>query len=507
MTDPVGTDAARIRRIEISDFRAFPTSQPADILLDGCNLLVFGENGSGKSSVYRALRELFSLKPQQALDHRNRLDPASATPNPLVRVTLSDNTAYEWTQASHPTAAVYEIALRSAFLTHTRLREMNYSLDGPRTPPNLFDYAVETFLADYLTLVSGAGGGGRRTVGELWADVLATQRKNVRRTERYIRETEEACLRFNDGMTEALNTLEVHARPLLRELLSVLAPDGLELIRFNFSPTGYDSTKRPAFDGDATAIRNRRLTAVVAFSGYEPPVLQDFLNEGRQSALAIAICLAARRICVPEGRNQLKLLVMDDLLISMDASHRRPVLKVILEQFSDWQIILLTHDRYWFQLAREQLKLGDWKTVEIYEHFNKAGLLTPVVRPVPDDMAAAILEQADSFLADHHPAAACNYARSACEIVLRRACNKLGVKFQLPIDDAPPPSLQTLLTKAMNAANQPHRDFFETLQALKPHKKFVLNPLSHDPAHPIPRAEVEAAIEAVKAVSAAYDAI
>jgi ABC-type uncharacterized transport system fused permease/ATPase subunit len=53
----------RISKIELSDFRAFPG--PQDYTLDlgpsGSNLLLYGENGSGKSSLFRAIQEFFRL--------------------------------------------------------------------------------------------------------------------------------------------------------------------------------------------------------------------------------------------------------------------------------------------------------------------------------------------------------------------------------------------------------------------------------------------------------------
>ena len=48
---------ATITKIEIDGFKAFPKQFILD-LLDGRNLLVYGENGSGKSSVYYALHAL-----------------------------------------------------------------------------------------------------------------------------------------------------------------------------------------------------------------------------------------------------------------------------------------------------------------------------------------------------------------------------------------------------------------------------------------------------------------
>ena len=46
----------RITKIEIKNFRAFPRTYQIDLHKAGKNLLVYGENGSGKSSLYLALK-------------------------------------------------------------------------------------------------------------------------------------------------------------------------------------------------------------------------------------------------------------------------------------------------------------------------------------------------------------------------------------------------------------------------------------------------------------------
>lgn len=48
---------AAISKITIDGFKAFPDSFTLD-LEDGKNLLMYGENGSGKSSIYYALHSL-----------------------------------------------------------------------------------------------------------------------------------------------------------------------------------------------------------------------------------------------------------------------------------------------------------------------------------------------------------------------------------------------------------------------------------------------------------------
>ena len=54
----------KITKIEIKNFRAFYGKYLIDLHKAGKNLLVYGENGSGKTSLYQALMFFYS-------DHQN----------------------------------------------------------------------------------------------------------------------------------------------------------------------------------------------------------------------------------------------------------------------------------------------------------------------------------------------------------------------------------------------------------------------------------------------------
>lgn len=225
-------EAPRLAKIEVTDFRAFPKDHPGvfDLGPAGCNLLAFGENGSGKSSLYRALREMFSTSPGDIQLYRNVFTDG---PAPRVQVTLTNGNVLDWTGASHPTADVIDIARRSAFLTHTALRELIYNTTGPDQPNNIFDIALRHILGDFDATLEG---GSRRSVAELWADVIqafearVTTAKGVRRPQNYVRDVNAACASFNEGMRQALDALEVRAEALLRRLLDVFATDTLSLV-------------------------------------------------------------------------------------------------------------------------------------------------------------------------------------------------------------------------------------------------------------------------------------
>jgi hypothetical protein len=71
-----------------------------------------------------------------------------------------------------------------------------------------------------------------------------------------------------------------------------------------------------------------------------------FLSEGHLDSLGLCLFLAAVRIFNPPG----SLLVLDDVLTSIDKEHRRRVGELLYSEFQDYQIILTTHDEHWNDL-------------------------------------------------------------------------------------------------------------------------------------------------------------
>jgi len=52
-------------------------------------------------------------------------------------------------------------------------------------------------------------------------------------------------------------------------------------------------------------------------------------------------------------RGQAKLVILDDVLQSVDATIRVSVMDYILREFSDWQLVVTAHDRLWQNQLRE----------------------------------------------------------------------------------------------------------------------------------------------------------
>ena len=516
----------RIKRLTLQAFRAFPGQAPAHFDLDGKTLLVYGENGAGKSSIFHALSEFFSLKRSRNLRTLKNVFSGEPETGCAVNVEFNDGApGTSWSlqlrpggfsasafdtqafntrsvQEIHPTTAtggsdvrVTQTALRRACLDYRALLDTNYKQgDGA---VNLFVIALERLLSDFPVPIAG---GVPRTIGELWQAV--EQAKPAKHTTAALARVNQACADFNSSFNQAL----VKLHPLVGSLLGDLIGSDVTVAPFVFGGITYTAAH---YKRDRE-IAGRSLTLDVSYRTHQLAVPQHFLNEARLSALALSIYLAGRLACTPTGTpNALKLLVLDDVLIGLDYSNRLPVLDVLRKYFADWQVLLLTHDRVWFEMARFHLgNTGQWKCLEIFEGEDAArGIPAPSVRAPGDQAAMASLDQARAFLADHHIPAAANYTRAAFELALKSFCERFCVPVAFKTD---PRHLDTeKLMSAVEAWFKTHSAkicMAGVIERVKLFRKVVLNPYSHASPPNIARAEVDGAISAVGQLLEVVDA-
>ncbi len=114
-------------------------------------------------------------------------------------------------------------------------------------------------------------------------------------------------------------------------------------------------------DGVKLMMLNEGVEIAYGFHGNVtyPPV--KYLSESHLNSLGIAVFLASAKIF-----NKLnKFFILDDVITSFDANHRFRLLRLLESEFSDWQILLLTHDRLWFDMIKRELVPQGWLATEI----------------------------------------------------------------------------------------------------------------------------------------------
>ena len=86
-------------------------------------------------------------------------------------------------------------------------------------------------------------------------------------------------------------------------------------------------------------------------------------SEGHVDSLGLCLFLAIRRIHYTQ-RPELSLLILDDVMHSVDANHRRNTANLIFEEFSDHQIIITTHDPLWFEYLKSASRKSKGKITQ-----------------------------------------------------------------------------------------------------------------------------------------------
>ena len=229
------------------------------------------------------------------------------------------------------------------------------------------------------------------------------------------------------------------------------------------------------------------------------------LNEARLPAIALALYLAGLLISIPApvpgGPIYPKLLVLDDVLIGLDMSNRMPVLEILAKYFSDWQVILITHDKVWYEMARLQTSGGaHWTYHELYAEPGGNCLDRPVQHGDGEGWTD-YLARARKHLQEHDERAAATYARAAFESKIKRYCDKEGIAVRYRLDQRMmlAESFWEAIKKKI-AAEGKTAEYQVVFTDIETYRKVVLNPLSHSGAAAISRTEIENAIKAVDAL-------
>ena len=103
-----------------------------------------------------------------------------------------------------------------------------------------------------------------------------------------------------------------------------------------------------------------------------------FTSEGHQDSLGLCIFLAF----VKKFNKGCNLVVLDDVVSTIDAQHRELICKLLFTEFKDYQLIITTHDEVWYEQLRSHQRAygidGDFRNLEIIRWEPDMG---PVIEP------------------------------------------------------------------------------------------------------------------------------
>ena len=237
---------------------------------------------------------------------------------------------------------------------------------------------------------------------------------------------------------------------------------------------------------------NKGLELAMDFHGHPQRPPHGVLSESHLNSLAIALFLAMAETF----NDRLRFLVLDDVVNSFDVEHRGALAELLTDEYSDWQLIVLTHDPVFYQqLARRN---SSWTKYEVTSCTFDDG---PRFRAY---QSGSLLEKANDRLVDGDARGAATGGRRALEDLLQEACE--GMSAPLPFrrgqknDHREIGELIPGLRRVHKTGSRMPADLDKMLTDADAHAQAVLNIESHASPWHASAMEVRAALESIAAL-------
>ena len=461
----------RITKIEIKNFKAFYGTYQIDLHKAGKNLLIYGENGSGKTSLYKALELFLDSSENDAIDfkdHQNLFNADKGYIKLHLRTNPTSNEhVYEWSDDVKETIdlPIITASKSKGFLDYKALLHTHY-LHYESDTVNVFNLLIENLLANITSDVTGL------SIAEEWENFSGQSSSQPD-----VEILEGQLSLFNTELTDRLTELEARASEILDRFGYNVS------FNLNFQEITYNRTNE--------TLDNQEILLKVKFFDEDIPAHHRFLNEAKLSAIALAIYFAGFLL---QPESDLKVLALDDVLIGLDMSNRIPVLDILDEYFSDYQIFLTTYDKAWYEIVKQRTSRGGkWKAVEFYFSQTDAYEI-PVYA---EDKA--YLEKAREYLDANDYKACAIYVRTAFEAAIKQYCEAkdLAIKYRENLRNLRSEDFWAPIKMEEDAAGHLLLDL-RIVDEIERSRKFILNELSHATFVNIYRKELEDAIDAVE---------
>lgn len=389
---------ATISKIEIEGFKAFPNYFSLE--LGDKNLLMYGENGSGKSSIYYALHALLqsafksdkgakyfkvvedsstgegSIVNVENLVNVNQIEKTKkGEVQPYVRITLDNGNKWILNRGglqSENSADESEIRMmnkNAVFINHSYISRFHSARNSEEI--NLWN----VFVKDILPFCVKTG--EDKSLADVFYGIVDEKPHGKKEIDNYIKRIED----FNNRLyNEVIAEINKKATDTYNQYFK--NEDDPELVVTLRYFADDDKTNNPlseefflAFDkfhGTQYSLRYPRIGIEVVSDGQPINKPQSFFNEAKLTAIALSVRFALLNLENPDDSG---FLALDDMLISLDMSNRMKVVKYLLEVVANkYKIYLFTHDRSLFELTKEIVKAKDfeykrsWFFKEIYNN-------------------------------------------------------------------------------------------------------------------------------------------
>lgn len=501
---------AAISKITIDGFKAF--SQEFELNLDGKNLLMYGENGSGKSSIYYALHALLQSQCKDKCSiYFSTTHPESIVnkytnkPNAKVEIKFEgSDVAYSISQAGYnesvpqATSPLRDLNGKCVFINHKFLFNV-FSFRNSQYI-DLFPVFIKDILPFTLTRDQS------KYISELYDEAVAKIKRKGRGNR--IDDTYKNLIKkFNEETKHIIGLINQNAVSIATDIFNnnfrdigdrklkisleyndnrddIPQPNKSYWLRLGYRYHPVEIAGRMGNKKLSTELEVLQPVITLKVEElqddnviYKPvPKPQTQFNEAKLTAIALSIRFALLNTVDPaDGR----FLALDDMLISLDMSNRAKVVNFLLKISDKYKIYLFTHDRAFFEHFKERIyfankskgvaKEDGWLFKELYKDD------TPTNNPKDFNSESDIARARKHYKEFDYPAAA-NYLRKAVEAMVNEV---FPPKLSKQNDGAKHERLRNVLEISFDFFSKIQGFDLADLSRLIANLNLLMNPLSH----------------------------
>lgn len=230
-----------------------------------------------------------------------------------------------------------------------------------------------------------------------------------------LKKAEEILTQQQQSLELIYNDFVKRQRNGLSSLLAVISKDMNDLYQFMNESENVSEIELIPLDEEDEFVG---VTLQFKFHGRLEAPPHKYLSESHLNCLGICLFLASVR-----AYNKLnKFLVLDDVISSFDTNHRARFARLLVEKFSDYQIILFTHEKDWFEIVSNMVRGKNWLIKRMYwDHENGA-----TIEPPP----FTLKEEIENKLKKADTTSLGNSIRIYLERLLKEICHALKVKVE-----------------------------------------------------------------------------
>jgi|Deesub1362A_J573_1020465.scaffolds.fasta_scaffold00926_10 recombinational DNA repair ATPase RecF len=463
--------SAGIKSLTIKGFKGFGNEITVDFTNRGKNLVIYGENGSGKTSIVEALQVLFdsTVKEFDLQGYRNIFIEGNIEIN--IKTTegkdISLKARTERRKDDRENEFEVLVALpndypgdvktylealskSTAILSYRRLMRI-YDV---KTDEDFFDLFIRNIMAYYLIPPRKE----KSLIQEL--NELERLKRESPRAKRKIEDKEK-------NIIDEINKIFSEIKDKWNEYIRTLTGDNIEV--------------------ECSIEKLGSLNFKIKWNGIEVRDIMNYLNEGRLNAISLGLFLAYYKRF---NTSPYKLLLLDDVVIGLDMGLRLPLLEILQKDFEEeYQIIITTFDENWFNLMENYLDGSKWEFRKLIVKFTDNNRFPFIIGMESSDY----LQKAKSYLRNGDIPAAALYVRLEFERLVTRYAErkKLEVQFKRKSSEIPIDIIWKKVKQKIPKA--------ETLyKKVDIYKSILLNPSVHYDQKPKYRNEVKHAIAVVE---------